>query len=339
MNVAIVGAGRMGSRHYEVAHNLGLNFLGFVDISVESLNRVGAHHELDSSKLFLSLEALLSKKIPDILIISTTADSHCFYASIGAQAGVKHILIEKPLATSIEECKKILEICDANNVIAAVNHQMRFMEQYYRPKEILASEKLGGICSMTIVAGNFGVSMNGTHYFEAFRYLVDEEIKEVSAHFSDEIIPNPRGQSFFDRAGQIRAISSSGKRFYMEIGSDQGHGVQVIYAGRNGFIYVNELNGEMIVNFRESQYRDLPTVRYGMPSESERYQIAPAELIDSTGEVLKSLIRKDSNLVSLQNGFSSIKALVAAYMSAENHGVSVSLDQVNFDEMKKYPWA
>jgi len=339
MNVAIVGAGRMGSRHFDVVQMLALDFLGFVDISVEALNKAGINHGLDSQKLFSSLETLLSKKIPDILIISTTADSHSYYACLAANAGVKHILIEKPLATSIEECKQIINTCKVNNVVASVNHQMRFMEQYYRPKEILASEKLGGICSMTIIAGNFGLSMNGTHYFEAFRYLVDEEIKEVSANFSNEIIPNPRGQSFFDRAGQIRAISASGKRLYMEIGSDQGHGVQVIYAARNGFIYINELSGEMIVNFRQSQYRDLPTARYGMPSESEKYQITPAELIDSTAAVLKSLIRNDSNLVSLQDGFASIKALVAAYMSAENHGISINLDQVNFDDNKKYPWA
>ena len=38
--------------------------------------------------------------------------------------------------------------------------------------------------------------MNGTHYFEAFRFLCDEEPVAVSAWFDNEVLANPRGERF-----------------------------------------------------------------------------------------------------------------------------------------------
>jgi predicted dehydrogenase len=149
------------------------------------------------------------------------------------------------MAVSLAECDEMIAACKAAGVRLAVNHQMRFMDQYVLPKRIVQSEAIGGLTSINVVAGNFGMAMNGSHYFEMARYMTDEMPVEVSAWFSSETVPNPRGAEFEDRAGCVRVVTAGGKRFYMDASSDQGFGMHVSYGGRFGRVDVDELAGRM----------------------------------------------------------------------------------------------
>ncbi len=73
-----------------------------------------------------------------------------------------------------------------------------------------------------MVAGNFGMAMNGSHYFEMFRYLADETPDSVAAWFSGDTVANPRGPQFVDRAGAVRLTTAKGRRFYMDAGTRPG---------------------------------------------------------------------------------------------------------------------
>ncbi len=190
---------------------------------------------------------------------------------------------------------------------------------------------------MTVVGGNFGVSMNGTHYLEAFRYMSDEDPFEVTAWFDRGFVANPRGTRFEDRAGSMRVTTASGKRLYLEIGSEQGHGLEVVYADRNGLISVSELTGKMTATVRQSEFRELSTTRYGMPADSTSLTIAPAEVIDSTALVLSALLQ-DDNRVTSEQGMMAVEVLAAAYFSAENGSRSLRLDR-KLDRKRVFPWA
>jgi predicted dehydrogenase len=338
ISVALIGAGRMGRRHLHAVRKLNLPICGVVDQSATALKEVQVEQGLSENQLYLNQEQLYISGIPECVIIATTADSHCDLVCHAAERGVKYILVEKPLAVSLEECQKMIDTCRRYGAKLAVNHQMRFMEQYTKPKELLSSPAYGGLKSMTVIAGNFGVAMNGTHYFEAFRFMADEEPIEVSAWFSSDVVPNPRGPQFEDRAGSIRVQTKSGKRLYLEIGSDQGHGLQVIYAARTGIVTINEFSGEMTSSVRKSEYTDLPTTRYGMPAENSREFIAAAEVIDSTAQVLNALLCDDPNNVIAEHGMMATRVLVAAYVSAENGGQPVRIDS-HLDYKRIFPWA
>jgi predicted dehydrogenase len=231
----------------------------------------------------------------------------------------------------------MIATCARRGTKLAVNHQMRFMEQYTEPRRLSQSAEYGGLASMTVVAGNFGFAMNATHYFEAFRFMAGEEPVEVTAWFSPGMVPNPRGERFEDRAGSIRAVTASGKRLYMEIGADQGHGLLAIYACRNGTITVNELTGSMATSVREAQYRELPTTRYAMPAIEDQLAIRPADVFEPSAAVLKALLAGE-NSVSGADGRRVIELLVAAYESAAAGSVPVRLDG-KLDRSRRYPWA
>ena len=262
MKVAIFGVGRMGRRHIEVVRKLRLELVGVFDQSEESLRLASEEQRVPQELLFTDEHALFERARPECVIVATTADSHGELVCMAAKKGARYILVEKPIAVSLAQGARMIDVCNEHGAKLAVNHQMRFMPQYTESKRLVSTPAYGGLASMTVIGGNFGMAMNGTHYIEAFRYITDEEAIEVTAWFSSAAVPNPRGAQFEDRAGSIRVVTATGKRLYMEIGADQGHGLNVIYAARNGIIAIDELTGDMSTSVREPQHRDLPTTRY-----------------------------------------------------------------------------
>lgn len=338
MKIAIIGAGRMGRRHIQVVRDLGLNLVGICDLNPEALSLATEEHNVTSDLHFTNVRHLLRETAPECVIIATTVPTHCEYTCLAAESGAKYVLCEKPMAVSLTECDKMLEVCARSGTELAVNHQMRFMEQYTEPKRIIESDAFGGLCSITVVGGNFGMAMNGTHYFEMFRYMTDEAAVEVTAWFSPEKVSNPRGPQFEDRAGAVRLTSSSGKRFYMEISADQGHGVQVIYTGPYGQLIMDELAGNAKLIIRGEEYRNLPSTRYGMPATEKIFKVEPADVIGPSRSVLNALLNK-TNFPSGADGRLAVSVLVGAYVSDENGHRLVRIDEEPLPRDRVFPWA
>lgn len=327
----------MGRRHIQVTRDLGLELVGVCDQSSESLEIAAQEFAIPSERCFMQPPDLFTRENPECVIVATTAPTHCEYTCLAAEAGVKYILCEKPMGVSLAECDRMISACKTNGARLAVNHQMRFMEQYVKVKEVVWTEAFGGLSSVTVVTGNMGMAMNGTHYFEMFRYMTDEQPETVTAWFSNEDVPNPRGPQFHDRAGAVRLTTPNGKRFYMETGSDQGHGLKVIYAGPRGIMVVDELLGTIETTIREPQYRDLPTTRYGMPSTTESSNIAPADAVGPSRSVLQALLN-DEDPPSGEDGRLAVAVLVAAYTSNDNGNVPIKMDG-NLPLEQVFPWA
>jgi predicted dehydrogenase len=338
MEAAVIGAGRMGRRHIQVLQELGINIVGVADGSTEALTAAATERRLEASALFVDAAVLFARVKPRIVIVATTAPSHCDLVTLAAQNGAEYILCEKPLAVSLEECDRMISVCKSHGVKLAVNHQMRFMEQYCEPKRLLESEAFGGFSSALVLGGNFGVAMNGSHYIEMFRFLTDEVPTEVAAWFTPDILGNPRGPQFEDRAGSIRLVTANGKRLYIDASSDQGHGMTVMYAARNGHICVNELTGSFATSVREEQYRAMPTTRYGMPAHEEARTIAPADAIEPTKAVLRALLSGE-NFPTGEDGKLVVSVLVAAHVSNENRHRTVNLTSEQLPRDRRFSWA
>ena len=241
------------------------------------------------------------------------------------------------MAVSLDECDAMMSACKKSNSILAINHQMRFMEQYTAVKAMCESEEFGGLQSVTVAASNFGLAMNGCHYFEMFRYIMDEEISEVQFWADKEKVPNPRGEQFEDHSGQLRAVTKSGKRLYMELGGDQGHGIFVTYGCRFGQIVVDELAGDLRAVVRNEEFRSMPTTRYGMPAREILQKIAPADVIGPTQSIWKAML-DGKNYPDGRCGRHALAVLVSANISAENDGSLVKISE-NLDRSRKFPWA
>lgn len=326
MKFAIVGLGRMGRRHIHVAKSLGFEIVGVYDLFQGAIDETVKEFPELAEKVFSSAEDLLSSVRADLVAVSTTAPSHCEYVCLAAEHGARYILCEKPMAISLAQVDIMTAACERTGAMLAVNHQMQFMEQYTCIKEKIESGDYGALRSITVHASNFGLAMNAIHYFEMFRYVTDESIAEVQCWIDDEKVPNPRGAQYVDYSGQLRGVSASGVRFYLEAGGDLGHGIQVIYGCRNGQIIVDELAGVVRATHREAEFSELPTTRYGMPAKTEQFNIAPADVLAPTAKVWQAMIA-GSAYPDAAKGRHAMEVLVAAYLSGENDANVVRVDK------------
>jgi predicted dehydrogenase len=337
MRAAVIGAGRMGRRHVTVVRDLGLELSLLADVSADALAAAGREEGVPAAALHTDVVGMLRQSRPECVVVATTAPSHAEYVVRAAEAGARVILCEKPMATSLADCDRMIAACAKAGARLAVNHQMRFMEQYTVPRGLLESEAFGGLRSVVVAAGNFGMAMNGTHYFEMFRFMAGEAPATVTAWFSSGAVPNPRGPQFQDRAGSVRMETASGKRFYMDVSDDQGHGVKVTYSARNGQITVDELAGLMVLDVRRDEHRALPTTRYGMPNRHEERRIEPADAVAPTRSVLKALLA-GSDYPTGEDGRLAVASLVAAYVSDETGHAPVAVD-ARLPADRTFPWA
>jgi predicted dehydrogenase len=338
VKAAVAGLGRMGLRHLQVLRDLGLEIIAAADVQDEARAKATAEFGLAPAAMFTDAREMLARVGPELVVVATTAPSHADLVCQAANSGARAILCEKPMAVSLAQCDQMIDACAASGARLAINHQMRFMEQYTKPKTIVGDASFGGLSSVTVVAGNFGMAMNGSHYFELFRYLTDEMPASVAAWFSNDTVPNPRGAQFEDRAGSIRLTTASGRRFYMDASADQGHGMHVTYAGPYGRLDVDELVGRAYLVVRTAEHRALSTTRYGMPAELEEFAIAPADATAPTRAVLAALLA-GADYPGGDVGRMAVEVLSAAYASHEQGSRTIMLATADLPREREFPWA
>ena len=89
-----------------------------------------------------SLEALFNDHPVDAVYISTTNELHKDQVLAAAKAG-KHVLCEKPLATSLADARAMVEACRAANVVFATNHHLRNAATHTAMRDAIAAGKIG----------------------------------------------------------------------------------------------------------------------------------------------------------------------------------------------------
>ncbi len=338
-SAALIGAGRMGRSHALALQQSGVKITSICDKRIESAQALGEEFDVPGDRLFSSPDDFFKNlSAPDVLVIATTAETHCELTIKGVNAGAQSIFCEKPMATSVRDCDRMLEACEKSNVKLAINHQMRFMDQYRLVKQELDTGGLGELGSMNVVAGAFGLAMNGSHYIEAFHYLTGGWPQRVSAVFTGEGINNPRGPDFFDQGGNILFQADNGKRLSFSIGHDHGHGMTVTYASAWGHAIVDELEAVAYVTTRKPEHRDAPVTRFGMPWDRKEVRFEQADNVGPTKAVLDALM-DGKNYPDGNTGRSITAALASCYSSSEQGGAPVDITADELVKDRHFPWA
>ena len=335
----LVGAGRMGMAHLQASLNLGLRPEAVCDVSDANLAKAAGAASLSPDRLFSSSADLFAAhQGADLVIVATTADSHRALVEQAAASGARHILCEKPMATSVADCDAMIAACGKSGTALAINHQMRFMPQYTVVRDELATGRFGPLASMAVTGGCFGLAMNGSHYCEAFAWLTGSPIVSATAWFSGEPFNNPRGPGFFDQAGEMRFVSADGRRLILNIGHDQGHGMTSMYATRFGHMFVDEFEGICYATARKPEHQAMPVTRYGMPWDRWERKFPQADNVGPTEAVMRALLDR-SGYPSGEDGRNVVAALAAAYKSVSSGHVPVTVADLGADARQQFPWA
>ena len=141
IKVAVIGAGMMGKNHLRTYKNLnGFELVGVYDIFPEAANNAA---EMFGIKAFSSLEEVAANV--DAVSVVTTSVTHAEVGEFFLNKGI-HCLIEKPLAATEEECKRLISAAEKNNVTLLVGHIEQFNPAVEQLRKILNNPNQ--ICSL-----------------------------------------------------------------------------------------------------------------------------------------------------------------------------------------------
>jgi predicted dehydrogenase len=134
--VAIVGAGAIAEVHVS-------SFMMFpeecrvcavIDIYKEKAEKLLARHSLEHAHAYENMEEAIQTENIDLVSVCLPPSEHCSYAVRAMQAGC-HVLVEKPMANSLEECDRMIETSKMTGKLLSVVCQNRFktpMQRVYR---------------------------------------------------------------------------------------------------------------------------------------------------------------------------------------------------------------
>jgi predicted dehydrogenase len=142
LGLGIIGLGYMGTLHLK--HSLKLlraDHIAVADLSRRALTRA---RQAGVKKSYTDYERLLRDPSIDAVIIALPTHLHLRSAVQAAEAK-KHILLEKPIATNVEEATKIISAARRNSVKLMVGYHLRFNEIFSKQRQLIRNGTLGDV--------------------------------------------------------------------------------------------------------------------------------------------------------------------------------------------------
>ena len=165
VRVGMIGAGFIAGYHLE-----GLRAAGGADVRVisgrtpEKTAAVAARYGIAATAA--DWRQVLDRNDIDAVVITTPDDTHPEIAIAAANAG-KHILLQKPMARSADECRRIIAAVDAAGVRLQVSFMHRYFEEVVCARQWLAAGAIGRPYSMRMRNATPGADWGAWFYRRA----------------------------------------------------------------------------------------------------------------------------------------------------------------------------
>lgn len=215
MRVGVIGAGAMGQNHIRTYSQMkGVELVGIADVDKVRIDALSKQYQTSG---FTDYNELLKQDLDAVSIVVPTT-LHRPVAMDAIHTGT-NILVEKPIADTIENALAITYAAEAEGLTLMVGHIERFNPAVLKMKQIIDSGKLGKVVSIsTSRVGPYnprirdvGVILDiGVHDIDIISYLYNSRVCEVYAIAGKEIHSFEDHASMFlryegDRAGVVEA--------------------------------------------------------------------------------------------------------------------------------------
>ncbi len=181
INIGVIGVGHLGSLHSKMYAEIETaNFVGVFDVNEEKRKEVAIKYKV---KPFASVDDLLNNV--DAVSIATVTTKHFEVAKQALNAG-KHVLIEKPITSTLAEADELIAIAKKKNVLIQVGHIERFnpaivsLESYQIKPMFIESHRLAQFNPRgTDVAVVLDLMI---HDIDIILSLVNSPVKQIDAN-------------------------------------------------------------------------------------------------------------------------------------------------------------
>jgi UDP-N-acetylglucosamine 3-dehydrogenase len=189
LRVGVIGAGVMGSNHARVLAGLpDTTLVGVVDPLPAHRTRVT---ELTGCRTFATLDELIAEGIDAVTVAAPTHLHH--ELTLACIAREVHVLVEKPIASSVEEGREIVDAARRAGVTLMVGHVERFNPAVAAIKAAISGEDILSIAITRVGPfpprmSNVGVVIDlAVHDIDLIRWFTESDIVEVQPQLSSAV--------------------------------------------------------------------------------------------------------------------------------------------------------
>lgn len=247
MNIIIVGAGQLGSRHLQgilkskIKERCCITIVDVLEASLKLCKERADEVDYNSELISINYSNRLPKgEVFDISIISTSASVRAkLTEELLDNNTVKCLIFEKVLFQSIEEYDAVSRLLGKNSVDAYVNCPRRYYDHY---RELARKvEKNQPPLKMTVTGSNWGLACNGIHFLDLFSYLCEPNIVQIESDLSEEIIESKRA-GYKEVMGSLSFYSDNGDQLVLKCNEDLTPSLKANYIFGSDSISIDELN-------------------------------------------------------------------------------------------------
>lgn len=291
-NVAIIGCGQMGKVHMEhIYYKDNVNFVCACDTNIECANEFVAKYGAKSVET--DAEKCISRDDVDIVIIATYPSSHLELLKLCLKYK-KHVICEKPIASSVEEGEEFYRLVKDNpDVKVLVGHILRHNATYKKVAQMIHEGAIGSPIIMrmsqnhhtmnwdrylTLIKETSPIVDCGVHYIDIMQWFTKSKVVSVSGigMRTDDDVPEGKnnyeivtvkledGSIAFYEAGWTKTISSDNlKEFVGPLGS-----IKITYQ-KDRISHIEE--GDLIEYYclKDKSYKTINLVSERKPTDTQ----------------------------------------------------------------------
>lgn len=333
LKAAVIGLGPHGCRLIDIISKIPqLSLHAVVDRSENVLGELDLSQEV---KRYQSIDALWDNGHVDLVCVATNGPSHTDLAIAAMAHGAKYVLVEKPMACSIDECMQMTSKARELGVRLAVDHPRHFCNDYIWLRDKIKSGLWGEPRAIWVQRPGIGLGCLATHSFDLVRFLSGLEVSRVTGWVDETVKNNPRGAEFVDPGGLVILEMGEGVRAVVNQIED-GAGpmsveidltaARVRYDEKFGILEVLERDLSVVHRPNQPPVFKKAILPEGLPVKRN----LKAEI----KKLIEELISEQPISATGEHGLASIEILIAAYLSQKKGNVPISLPLTSANDRK-----
>jgi predicted dehydrogenase len=183
IRVGLLAYGAIGHEHNLAVQNTsGLDLTAVCDTNPD---RVAAALVLaPGASAFSDATEMLNSGLLDLVVISTPPNSHFQWAKDALSRGI-HVVLEKPMALTADECDELIGLASSKNLMLVVYQNRRFDADFVTLRQIIRSGEIGDVYHYDSFVGGYSRPCD---YWHSNAEVSGGAIFDWGSHFLDQIL-------------------------------------------------------------------------------------------------------------------------------------------------------
>jgi predicted dehydrogenase len=314
----------MGRRHLEAyLSNPEVKVEACSDVNPEALKFLKVRNV--NCRQYTDWRKMLNAEAFDLLSVVTNGPTHAEITIEACKAKIPRVICEKPMATSIRDAKRMMEVAQANGATLVINYSRRWSNDYQRLKEKIKEGAIGELCEVYAVCGGGQLACNGSHFFDLMRFLSESEPTSVIGFVDKRGTPNPRGPQFTDPGAFGMVRFANGMRGFVDMYEDLGIPPRIEIVGSIGRVSIDETRNSWTIEAREGSHLFDPLAKYDLPLEPHRLPTEPLQLPELLKATISEILRGGQIACTGSDGLAALQMVMGFHASDREGNIPLPL--------------